>query len=46
MRKEYHAECGVESLLGESKQAMARKQAREPQEEGGCDLFSALVGRN
>jgi hypothetical protein len=22
---------------------MARKQAREPQEEEGCDLFSALV---
>jgi hypothetical protein len=32
MRREYDAECGVENLLGES------KQAREPQEEGGCDL--------
>jgi len=24
-------------------EAMARKQAREPQEEEGCDLFKALV---
>jgi len=28
---------------GSEREAMARKQAREPQEKEGCDLFTAFV---